>query len=180
MSLSLCSSRLELRGLLPDDAEAVFRYRSDPEVARYQTWEPADAAEVRAFIASLSGNPPPAWSQVGIVLRATGQLIGDAGFRIAPEDPRQAEIGITLDPAFQHRGYASEALRTLLRHLFSTLGVHRVHGSVDPRNTASMILLGRVGMRQEAHFVESYWAKGAWTDDAVFGMLEREWREAHS
>jgi len=28
--------------------------------------------------------------------------------------------------------------------------------------------------------VESYWAKGVWTDDAVFGMLEREWREAHS
>ena len=175
----LGSDRLEIRSLLPSDAEAMFAYRSYPEVSRYQNWEPASVEEVGSFIKALQGTEPPEWFQVGIALRGTGELIGDCGFRILPGDPRQAEIGISVAPAFQHRGYALEALRILLGHLFSTLGLHRVHGSVDPRNAASLALLRRAGMRQEAHFLESYWSKGEWTDDVVFGILEREWEEIH-
>ena len=44
---------------------------------------------------------------------------------------------------------------------------------------ASLALLRRAGMRQEAHFMESYWSKGEWADDVVFGILEREWEEIH-
>lgn len=177
--LSRAADRLEIRSLLPSDAEVMFGYRSDPEVSRYQNWEPASVEEVGAFIEALHGTEPPEWFQVGIALRGTGELIGDCGFRILPGDPRQAEIGISVAPAFQHRGYALEALRLLLGHLFSTLGLHRVHGSVDPRNAASLALLRRAGMRQEAHFMESYWSKGEWADDVVFGILEREWEEIH-
>jgi RimJ/RimL family protein N-acetyltransferase len=43
-----------------------------------------------------------------------------------------------------------------------------------------MALLARAGMRQEARFVESYWCKGEWTDDAIFALLEREWRAMQS
>jgi RimJ/RimL family protein N-acetyltransferase len=32
-------------------------------------------------------------------------------------------------------------------------------------------------MRQEAHLVENEWFKGEWSDELVFGLLEREWRE---
>lgn len=41
----------------------------------------------------------------------------------------------------------------------------------------SLAMLERVGMRREAHFVESLWFKGAWADDVVCAMLAREWRE---
>ena len=138
--------------------------------------------ELRSFIESLSGIKPGIWFQVGIAFRETGALIGDCGIRVADvsrASPGQAEIGITLAPAFQGRGLASEALQALLGYLFTGLGMHRVFGSVDPRNLASMRLLKSAGMRQEAHCVESYWSKGGWTDDAIFGILDREWIEAH-
>jgi len=85
------------------------------------------------------------------------------------------EIGITLARGFQGRGFATEALRAVLGYLFSTLGKHRVFGSVDPRNAPSLALLERVGMRREAHFVESLWFKGAWADDVIYAMLRREY-----
>ena len=172
----LHTDRLVLRSLTPADAETIFRYRSDPEVSRYQGWEPVSAEEVRLFIESLdqaAGYLPGKWHQVGIVLRETGELMGDCGFRVA--DTPQAEIGITLARSFQGRGLASEALRALLGHLFLELGMHRVSGSVDPRNLASMALLKRAGMRREAHCVESYWSKGEWADDVLFAILKREW-----
>ena len=177
---TLRTDRLLLRTLRASDAEAMYAYRSDPEVARYQNWEPRSLEEIQGFIASLGEaepGQPGAWYQVGIARCESDGLIGDLGIHVSESEPRQAEIGITLAPAFQGRGLASEALRALFGYLFLDLGLHRVHGSVDPRNRASMALLARVGMRQEAHFVESYWCKGEWTDDAVFALLAREWRE---
>jgi RimJ/RimL family protein N-acetyltransferase len=174
----IVTERLTLRVLEPADAEAVFAYRADPEVSRYQSWVPASAAEIRAFIeglVDLGPDTPGRWFQLGITLRASGELIGDCGIRVSAPEPREAEVGITVAPAFQRRGLAAEALRALLGFLFDGLGKHRVYGSLDPRNAASRALLERVGMRREAHFVESLWFKGAWADDLVCAMLKREW-----
>jgi len=175
----ITTDRLTLRVLDPADAEAVFAYRAEAEVSRYQSWVPASVAEIRTFIAGLAGigpDTPGRWFQLGIVLRASGELIGDCGIHVSAREPREAEVGITVAPAFQRRGLASEALRALLGFLFDGLGKHRVYGSVDPRNAASLAMLERVGMRREAHFVESLWFKGEWADDVVCAMLEREWR----
>ncbi len=182
MFSSIEADRVVLRRLEPSDAEVVFGYRADPEVWRYQNWVPASVDEVRAFIESLAGlepDSPGRWFQVGIELRESGELAGDCGIHVSASDPRQVEIGITLAPSHQRRGLGSEALRALLGYLFSVLGKHRVFGSVDARNEASLALLRRVGMRQEAHFVENCWSKGEWTDDVVFGMLDREWVATH-
>jgi hypothetical protein len=70
---------------------------------------------------------------------------------------------------------AAEALRAALDWAFAR-GVNRAVASVDPRNTASVALLCSLGMRQEAHFRESYWLRGEWADDLVFALLAREWR----
>lgn len=178
MFAPITTERLTLRVLEPGDAEAIFAYRADPEVSRYQNWVPASAAEIRAFLEGLAGigpDTPGRWFQLGIVLRATGELAGDCGIHVSAAEPREVEVGITVAPAFQRRGLAAEALRAVLAFLFDGLGKHRVYGSLDPRNAASLALLERVGMRREAHFVESLWFKGAWADDVVCAMLKREW-----
>jgi RimJ/RimL family protein N-acetyltransferase len=173
----LNTRRLTLRRLEPSDVGQLYTYRSDPEVSRYQSWEPASAQEVRAFIERLrTMDPltPGEWFQVGIALRDTGELIGDCGLHVRADDRRQVEIGITLAPRFQRQGLAAEALQALLDFLFTRTDTHRVFCSVDPRNQACVRLLAKVGMRQEAHLVESLWFKGAWADDLVFAMLRRE------
>lgn len=169
--------RLLIRPLSPLDAAAVFAYRSLPEVSHYQYWEPQSPDEVAARIASMPETPVVGVGEAlfGITLRESGHVIGDCCVRFTSTDTHTAEIGITLDPSFQRRGYASESLKALLDALFMNTGVHRAIASVDPRNPASMSLVRRVGMRQEALFIESCWFKGAWADDAVFAILRREW-----
>jgi RimJ/RimL family protein N-acetyltransferase len=178
MDPTILTERLSIRRLEPRDAEAVFQYRSDPIISRYQNWEPESVAEIQDFIAGLDEicvDTPGRWYQLALCVRSSGELAGDCGIHAQAHDPRQTEIGITLAKEFQGSGLATEALRGVLGYLFNTLEKHRVFGSVDPRNASSLALLERVGMRREAHFVESLWFKGAWADDVICAILRREY-----
>jgi RimJ/RimL family protein N-acetyltransferase len=177
---TIITGRLVLSPLVPGDAEDLFRYRSDPEVCRYQTWTPASIDEARAFIDSMGAvdfDTPGTWSQFGIRLKGSESLVGDAGVHFPEGEPRQAEIGVTVAPEHQGRGIATEAVEGVLGLLFGSLGKHRVYASVDPRNAASIAVLSRAGMRQEGHFRESLWVRGEWVDDLVYGILASEWRQ---
>jgi RimJ/RimL family protein N-acetyltransferase len=172
------TARLVLSPLGLVDAPRMFEYRSVAEVARYQNWVPGTVDDARHFITefgSVAFDTPGAWSQLGISLAGAG-LIGDLGVHVPLNEPLQAEIGVTLAPAHQGRGFATEAVRGLLGHLFGTLAKHRVFASVDPRNERSLALLERVGMRREAHFHKSLWFKGEWVDDVVFAILASDWQ----
>jgi RimJ/RimL family protein N-acetyltransferase len=173
----IVTDRLILRDLGPADAEFMLLYRSDPDVSRYQSWEPASVDQLRSYFEELAGmdpDTPGAWYQLGIALRSGGELIGDCGIHVL-DDSRLAEIGISVAPRFQRRGYATEALRAIVGYLFGKLRKHRVSASIDPRNTGSIRLMQRLGFRQEAHMIGSLWLKGQWVDDVVFAMLAREW-----
>jgi aminoglycoside 6'-N-acetyltransferase len=175
----LVSARLVLRRFAPADVDAFVAYRSDPLVARYQGWDapyPREAGE--QMIASLQLDHPDTagqWFQFAMALRSTGELIGDLGSATDAADDRQAEIGFTVSPGFQGRGYASEAARRLLAYLFGSRGKHRVRAGCDARNAPSAAVLERIGMRREGWLHESTWVKGEWTDDLLYAMLDREW-----
>jgi len=175
--VSLITGRLVLDPLRVDDAETMFKYRSDPDVGRYQGWTPRTVDEVVAFIRSNATVTPgqrDTWSQLAIRFRGTTTLIGDLGLHFT-SNKDEAEIGVTIAPQHQGRGYATETLRAALDYLFGPMAQHRVFGSVDPRNAASVRLLESIGMRREAHFRQSLWFKGEWVDDVVFAMLRAEW-----
>jgi RimJ/RimL family protein N-acetyltransferase len=176
--MDIHTPRLLLDALQPADAEMFFAYRADPEVARFQGWCPADVDEARTFIAAqsqLSFDHVDGWVQRAIRLHENGELVGDIGLNLPAEHEASVEFGISIAPAHQGRGYARKAVRGCFEHVFGVMGRHRIQASVDPRNVASIALLKRLGMRQEAHHRESLRLRGEWVDDMIFAMLKREW-----
>lgn len=179
-SLQLRSPRLVLRRLWRSDIESLCAYRSLPDVARFQSWEtfgPADAARLLDDQEQVDPDTPGAWLQLGLVDSDSGALVGDCGLHFCANDPRQAEVGITLDPRYQRRGLAAEALSRVLEYLFDSLAKHRVFAITDADNRAAANLFLRLGFRQEAHFIEHVWFKGAYGSEYVFALLRREWQE---
>ena len=88
----------------------------------------------------------------------------------------QAELGWVLDPAYTGHGYATEAVRELLRHCFQDLGVRRVTANCFLDNDTSWRLMERVGMRRELHAVrESLHRSGRWLDTVGYAILDEEW-----
>ena len=59
---------------------------------------------------------------------------------------------------------------------FEELGLHRIVGECDARNSASARVLERLGMRREAHLVENEFVKGEWASALIYATLDREWR----
>ncbi len=158
---------MTLRRLRLDDLEAFQAYRADPEVGRYQGWEPATAAEAAAFIAEMAAAPCPTlgdWVQIAIADAQTDALIGDIGLHVS-ESGEEAELGITLARAAQGRGLAVDASRALIAGLQQDTAVRRLVGITDVRNTPSARLLERLGMALEGE------------QETMFrGELCREWR----
>ncbi|GAA4004383.1 hypothetical protein GCM10022247_26740 [Allokutzneria multivorans] len=173
----MLTERLALRRFRREDAEAFRAYRSDPAVARYQSWEaPLSTVDAEELVAEFAGLDPnaPGWFQYAVELRGRGTLIGDVGVNLH-ENRMQAEIGFTFAREHQGRGHATEAVSRVVDHLLVSQGLRRVSAECDARNTASVRLLERVGFRQEGHRPEFTWLKGEWTDDLLFGLLAPNW-----
>jgi RimJ/RimL family protein N-acetyltransferase len=178
-SVELVSARLRLRRLRPEDAGAICAYRGLPEVARYQSWESFtvdDAARLIASQREVVPNTPGSWLQLALTLAESGQIVGDCGIHFPDGDERQVELGITLSPAHHGQGLAAEAMGSVLRYAFDSLGKHRAWAVTDAKNEPAARLFRRLGFRQEAHFVEHAWFKGGWCSEYVFALLSREWR----
>ena len=180
MAAEIVTERLRLRPFQVDDLEAFVAYRSDPEVARYQSWDASySMTDAQSFLTSqdrLELGQPGEWLQLAIVDRRTGSLCGDCGVRVEIDPPATAEIGVTLAPAHQGTGLAREALAAVVDELFERFALHRVHAETDERNAAVHRLLERLGFRCEARLVEADWFKGEWCSLRLYAVLEREWR----
>src|SRR3954467_6244906 len=146
----LATERLSLRQLEPDDGPVVCAYRSEPDVARHQSWTapyPLFAAE--ALVQERLHRRPsdPGWTQIGIELKATGELIGDVAFE--RRDAREAAVGYTLAPAQWGNGYATEAVGAVVTHGLDVLGHDVVVAEVLPENAASIAVLTRLGFTRD-------------------------------
>lgn len=173
------TKRLILRPVQADDADAMFAYRQREDVCRFLLHPPQTFEQV-ATRAANSRSELTDEGQVltlAVVEQETGAFVGDVVLMYHSREQRAGEIGYVLNPDHAGKGYATEAGAALLRLGFDELGLHRMTGRLDARNTASARVLEKLGMRREAHFVENEFIKGEWTDELVYAVLAKEWRD---
>jgi ribosomal-protein-alanine N-acetyltransferase len=180
--VELFTPRLTLRWMIERDIDAHYAVFSDPEVARDWSsgpWTALDQsrdhiAATQAAYADGSG------LRLGIELRATGELIGNASLHRFVDASRRCELGYALARAHWGAGYVSEALRALLGHGFAALGLNRIEADVDPRNAASARVLEKLGFRQEGYLPERWIVQGEPADTVYYGLLRAYWNAAVS
>lgn len=179
----LMSNRIILRHFKDSDIETFWKYRSNSEVAKYQSWENYTRDQGVIFVneqIKSEPNVPDTWFQMAIELKETGEMIGDCALHTLFDDSTQVEIGYTLDIKHQKKGYATEAICCLLDYVFNVLKKHRVVAITDVRNYSSIKLLERIEMRREGHFIKNIWFKGEWGDEFLYAMLDEEWNDKNN
>jgi RimJ/RimL family protein N-acetyltransferase len=177
--MNLQTARLLLRNLKESDLRDFLEYRSDPEVCRFQGYEPFTEEQGRKYIANLKERKFGAagkWIQLGIELKGENKLVGDIGLKPDAGEPRIAEFGISLSRQYQGNGYAKEALTEVFDFLFSQSGIHRIIGIVDVENSGVIRLVEKLNFRREAAFVASFCDKGIWRDEYLYAMLASDWK----
>ena len=171
----IATERLVLRRFRAADAETLAAYRSDPAVARYQSWDAAvpltEAVQTVAAFApatptSPAGSSTPSSHRDGVLsaMSASTWTRTSCRPRSASRSPRRTRAG-----AMRPRRSAGCSTTS------SSTGAAPGLAECDARNTASARLLERVGFTQRGvAAVQHTWFKGEWTDDR-YGLLAAEW-----
>lgn len=175
-SVSLHTFRLVLRRFQDGDLEPFLAYRNHPEVARFQSWVEWTREQGIDFIRDQKRVEPGdfgRWFQLAMVDRASGELIGDCGICLKVEIPRTAEIGFSVAPKHQRRGFGREAVSRLLVHAFEDLSVDRVIATVIQDNERSASLLHGLGFGHGPP--ERVWFKDRWCEELRFSLDRSAW-----
>ncbi len=175
--LELLTPRLRLRPHHVGDVDALFETFSDPAVMRYWSTPPWSSREQALALVDrdLAGMARGEYLRLALERRDDGSLVGNAclfSFNLAS---RRAELGYGLARAAWGQGLAAEALTALLDYAFGPLGLHRVEADTDPRNTASMHLLQRLGFVNEGLLRERWIVGDEISDTALHGLLRVDW-----
>ena len=147
----------------------------DPRGGAFQTWETLDLADATQLVsdqATVVPDTPGTWLQLALVLTTSSSVIGDCGIHFIRENIRQVELGITLAPTYQRQGLATRGHECRSRICVRPIGQTSRTALTDAKNHASA-LFRRLGFRQEAHYIDNVWFKGAWGSEYFFAMLRR-------
>ncbi len=169
----LKTSRLVLRQMLPSDAEALFQFRSDPQVMRY-FGRPLmqEVAEAEKFVTDIQAmfdkNEGVQWV---ISLPDDPKMIGSITIWKIDKTNHRGEIGYFLSPEHWGTGLMAEAMNAMLAYAFETLRLHSLEANVNPDNAASIKLLERNGFVREAYFRENFYFEGKFEDSAIYSLI---------
>ncbi|SKC86728.1 GNAT family N-acetyltransferase [Ohtaekwangia koreensis] len=144
------TERLVLQRLRYEDAEEIFyTYTSKPEATRYVSWRTHQTMdETRSFLQYAIW----AWKEgtdytYTIRLKADGRLIGSVG--IINENGK-IQFGYILSPNYWNKGYTTEACKETMQLLLKQRNVYRIGTYVDLENIASIRVLEKCGLIEEA------------------------------
>ena len=159
----LRTARLTLRRATMDDLAAFHEIMSDPRAMRYWSRpEHETLDETRRFVGFLSACPGNGADDY--VLELEGRAIGKAGSWAPPE------VGFLLHPEFWGMGLMTEAMTALIPHLFARHPVDRLTADVDPRNSASISLLTRLGFLETGRAERTLRWRDEWCDSVYFAL----------
>jgi ribosomal-protein-alanine N-acetyltransferase len=166
----LRTERLLLRKIVPEDAEAVFKWMSDPEVARYECWTPHSfVGYSRGYIREVFGDYQSDrlywW---GIEL--DGELVGSVCVVNVDDLDRRALLGYALRRDCWSKGYTTEAVKAVLRYMFLEVGLNRLEATHAVDNPASGSVLQKAGFVLEGRAKAYHHTNSGFQDNDLYGL----------
>ena len=156
---TLLTPRLRLRAHRLDEFETYAAIWSEPSVVRFIGGVPLSREATWSRFLRVSG----LWHHLGFGLfavedRATGALIGEAGFHdlrraIIPSIEGTMEAGWVLSGTMQGKGLAEEAMRAALDWAAAHRPGSRITCMIDPGHAASLHVAGKLGFVPFDHSV---------------------------
>lgn len=168
------TERLLLRKILPEDAEMVYVWMSDPEVCKYECWRPHPSVDYsRGYIIEVfdyyKSDRTYQWG-----IETNGKLIGSVSVVNINEYDQKAVLGYCLAREFWSNGYATESVKAVLAYMFLEVGLNRVEASHSVNNVASGRVLEKAGLCLEGLAKDYYFCNSGFQDSRLFGITKAQ------
>ena len=178
----LTTERLLLRALREEDAPSLARTANDHNIAKYLSSmpHPYTLEDAKEFVISRAkAYAEGDAAEFAIFEKGSEAFVGMIGLDLNAKD-NHATAGYWLGKTFWGKGYATEALREIIRFGFERLGLHRIASHHFHNNPASGKVMQKAGMKQEGRRVEHFYKEGEYLDILDYGLLAREWMRTHA
>ena len=141
--------RVALRSKCMEDAEQDFAWRTDPELSALDATVPLviGYGEYLRYHRDDLDYPSP-WSVRLAIDTLDGRHIGNCMYYDIDPERRQAEVGVMIgDRAYWGQGYGTDAVLTLLRHIFTETPIERVYLHTLVNNERAQRAFARAGFK---------------------------------
>ncbi|ELP67124.1 GNAT family N-acetyltransferase [Streptomyces turgidiscabies] len=175
----LTGERAVLRPFAEDDVPVMARILVDPEVIRL-TGSPTEAFDpdrLRAWYTTRNAQTDRL--DLGIVDRASGELVGEVVLNEWDESNLNCNFRILVGAGGRDRGVGTEAVRLIVGHAFEQLGLHRVSLHVFAFNPRARRAYEKAGFVAEGVERQTLLHAGEWIDAVRMSVLAHEWAAHH-
>lgn len=176
--------RVLLRPLVASDFEAwrEVRLRSRDWLVKWEPravpGQPDATLDKRAFAARCSARQRERelGTGYGFGVFAEGDFAGEINLSSVQRGPFQnAYVGYWIDEAKAGHSYIPESFVVVARFAFEDLMLHRLQVSIIPRNSASLRVAAKLGLRDEGTALRYLEINGVWEDHKRFAVTSEDW-----
>jgi RimJ/RimL family protein N-acetyltransferase len=174
--------KVRLRAIEAGDWEAFHRNDEDSEQARlcYEISFPRSTDGTRRWAEEAARAAPAEdvfrWS----IENAAGELAGTLNTHGCDRRCGTFSYGVAIFRAHWRKGYASEAIRIVLRYYFEELGYQKCTVSVYAFNQPSLQLHARLGFQVEGRLRRMIYTGGRYHDEFRLGITAEEFRSTQA
>jgi RimJ/RimL family protein N-acetyltransferase len=161
--------RVTLKPIQPSDIDIITEIYSDKKLSKYDDWS-VDTIIIDETLSDMID--PVDWEKeythFNYIIYSGDEKIGFVAVTIQPY--QQAELGYYVASKYQKHGYASSALKEIIK-IAKKNKIHRVYSFIDPKNKASIKTAQYSGMIQCGHTHHSSKVRGKWVDDVIMEKI---------
>jgi len=167
------TKRLLLREYTLDDFDALYEILSDPEIMKHYPSPYDENGTMRWLRWSLDNYKTYGFGLWAVVLKNSGQFIGDCGITMQNIDGQNLpEIGYHIHKAHWRQGYAKEAAGAVRDWFFANTDFDSVYSYMPRSNTASWSTAASVGMKKVKEYMDSHYELCC-----VYEITRSDWTE---
>jgi diamine N-acetyltransferase len=170
------SKRLLIKPIEEEDLQYLLELRWEQSIMNYLIHEPLSLANQKKWFSSLSSKDIPFL----IWLKSDNNKYHRAGtvglYNINTRHQR-AIWRVRLDPLYQGKGIAYEAVNLVLDYGFNTLNINKIISDSFADNQAIVNLSQKLGFKKEGLLKKHYFHKGEFRDAIQFGLLREDFNK---
>ncbi|MCD4708240.1 MAG: GNAT family N-acetyltransferase [Candidatus Sabulitectum sp.] len=166
------TERLLLRQVSTNDTGDLFRCYSDPEVMKYLATPLENEDAIGGILEDYKDGFSEGYNLIwALDIKETGVFAGTAGFEEFSFLDGKADIGFSMLPSHQGKGYMEEVLLEIINYGFQILRINRIQTTVVPENIPSVKLLGKLGFHREGCMKQSVFFNNSYHDELIMALL---------
>ena len=171
------SERLIYREVNLEDVEDIFKIYSDPQVAKYDWYKPIESKDdalsiINRYKREFQNKEEITW---GVATKKDNKIIGYCCLGTFNDDSRRSEIGYGFNRDEWNKGYATEAIKVLVKFGFGNMNFNRIEAQVTLGNHASVKALKKANFLQEGIVRERTIMKGEFVDDVILSIIRKDY-----